>query len=470
MAKHRKPSSSKNRKSSSPSKRKPSQVCFLDAFFECLCPRSVLMSLCRPKGSSAGRPPRLPLYRLLLATVFHATMVANSLGHNVNLLFGLSLSESALSERRATIGWDVIAKLLDRALRPLASKKRHPHAFFGRWRLLALDATQFNLLNTPAILQSFSKKKTRKGRAGFPKLSISVLLELGLHQPLALAVGRHCETEWPLSLRLLSRLPAGCLLLGDRLYGCAAFAAQALDQCRLRASHFLFRVRLGIKAKVIQVLPDGSRLVQIQVRKRNSSQVLRYIQLREIIATVSRPGFKSHTTRLWTTLLDPTEAPAEQLMRLYSMRWEQELYFRQLKLELNRSNLLHSQSPHTAAQEVAALVMASSLLAHQRAQAADPDHPALQVSFLKTLELIRPLWMIVSLIGDLLTDQQLDLAFRRFMRFIRSHLTPPKRNRSCQRKIRQPVSKWKRLLELTYETGPLTFEIALNNPGIPERH
>ncbi|MCL5098623.1 MAG: OprO/OprP family phosphate-selective porin, partial [Candidatus Omnitrophica bacterium] len=56
------------------------------------------------------------------------------------------------------------------------------------------------------------------------------------------------QSEWQLSVQLLCQLAKGCLLLADRLYGCAAFAALALDRCQQVQSHFLIRVRSNIKA------------------------------------------------------------------------------------------------------------------------------------------------------------------------------------------------------------------------------
>lgn len=315
MPRTRKPIPSKN-DLARPSK--TARTGFRSFFYDCLCARKDLERLCRsqPKHSPAGRPPKLPLPHLLLALVFHAAMTANSLAENLYLLLGLAMSDAALSERRATLPWDIVHGLLTRALRPLATRKRHPQAFYRRWRLTALDATQFSLLNTPLLLKRFRKKKTRKGKAAFPKLSVSVLLEIGLHQPLAAAIGRKGESEWPLSVRLLSLLPRGCLLLGDRLYGCAAFVAQALDQCVARGSDFLFRARLGLKALPVRRLTDGSRIVRLAVRKPKSGRILRHIEVREILVVVSRPGFKSHKVRLWTSILDPASAPAEELVRL----------------------------------------------------------------------------------------------------------------------------------------------------------
>ncbi len=58
-----------------------------------------------------------------------------------------------------------------------------------------------------------------------------------------------------------------------------------------------------------------------------------------------------------TSLLDPTVAPTSELIPLYAQRWEEELYFRQLKLQLRRTDLLQSHTVTTAAQEIALLIL-----------------------------------------------------------------------------------------------------------------
>ncbi len=113
-----------------------------------------------------------------------------------------------------------------RALRPLAQSERQPEAFYRGWQLVALDGTQFSLCNTPDNNRVRPKAKSRRGRAAFAKLTTGVLIELGLHNPLAAAIGQAGESEWQLALGLLARLPQRALLLADRLHGCAAFAAK----------------------------------------------------------------------------------------------------------------------------------------------------------------------------------------------------------------------------------------------------
>ena len=66
------------------------------------------------------------------------------------------------------------------------------------------------------------------------------------------------------------------------------------------------------------------------------------ITLREIRVRIQRKGFRSLELRLWTTLLDPKEAPVQELAQLYAKRWEHELFCRELKHCLRRNDVLQS--------------------------------------------------------------------------------------------------------------------------------
>jgi hypothetical protein len=71
----------------------------------------------------------------------------------------------------------------------------------------------------------------------------------------------------------------------------------------------------------------------------------------------------------------------------------------------------------------------------------------LRVSFVKLLELLRPLWLVLALGGDLLSAEQARQLTERFLDHARSCLTPKRRARSCPRAVRQPIKKWPRLLK-----------------------
>jgi hypothetical protein len=383
-----------------------------------------------------------------------------TLAEHFSTLFEDALCDSACSDRRARLPWQVFADLMQRVLRPLANRRRHPQAYWRSWRLAALDGTQHSVTNTPQNNEGLRKAKARRGRAAFAKITTSVLLELGLHNPLAAAIGHKGQSEWELSLSLLARLPKKVLLLADRLSGCAAFAAEALRSCQRVGSQFLFRARTQIKVQVVRRFKDGSRLVRVPVRQKGKPrQIVQWLELREIHVQLHRKGHRASELRLWTTLLDPKTAPAQELIELYAKRWEHELFYRELKRQLRRSGLLQSHTVITAAQEIAALILAAALLAQERDRAAAGQVPVLRVSFVKLLELMRPLWLVLALGDDLLSERQKQQLTERFYEKARSYLTPKRRLRSCPRKVRQPVSGWPRLMKNEYCEAPITFKI-----------
>ena len=261
-------------------------------------------------------------------------------------------------------------------------------------------------------------------------------------------------------MSLLAQLPERVLLLADRLSGCAAFAAEALRACRRVGGEFLFRARTQIKVEVVRRFKDGSRLVRVPVRKKGQPRVIvEWLELREIRAQLRRKGYRTTELRLWTTLLDPKTAPAAELVALYAQRWEHELFYRELKRQLRKSALLQSHTVPTAAQEIAALMLAAALLAQERDRASAGQVPVLRVSFIKLLELLRPLWLVLALGDDLLTEEQKQQLTERFYEKARTYLTPKRRLRSCPRKVRQPVSSWPRLMKNEYWEGPVHFQL-----------
>jgi hypothetical protein len=407
-----------------------------------------------------GRKPRVPVEQLLPALTFHVMQSAGTLAEHFSQLFDGSLADSSWADRRARLPWEIFAELMRRVLRPLAPGRQR-EAFWRGWRLTALDGTQFSLTNTPQITATTQKARTRRGRAAFAKITTAVLVELGVHNPLAAAIGRGGESEWALALSLLAQLPKRALVLADRLYGCAAFADPLRAACERVGSHFLLRARRDIKPQLIKRLADGSRLVRVAVHPpHNRHRILHWLEVREIRVRVGRPGHRTHELRLWTSLVDVQTAPALELAQLYAQRWEHELYFRELKRQVRKTDRLQSHTIETAAQEIAALVLVSALLAAERLRAAGGQVPVLRVSFAKILELcVKPMWLWLDLGHGVLTDHQLTQIMQRGYQRMRRYVTPPRRARSCPRAVRQPIQAWPRLLRTQSIEGAMHFQL-----------
>jgi len=413
-----------------------------------------------PMPRRRGRKPRVPVNQLLQALTFHVMQGAGTLAEHFFELFEESLANSSWSDRRVRLPWDVFADLMRRALRPVATRRGQSEAFWRGWRLTALDGTQYSVTNTPQISATTTKARSRRGRAAFAKITVNVLLELGLHNPLAAGIGRDGESEWELARCVLAQLPKRVLLLGDRLYGVPAFIILAWEACQRVGSQFVFRIPRHLTAQTLTRLPDGSRRIQVAVREKGRpSHIQQWLELREIRAHVGRRGFRPQELRLWTSLLNHRTAPAMELAQLYAARWEHELYFREAKRVLRQTDVLQSHTLVTAAQEIAAIVLATALLARERARAAAGQVPVLRVKFGVLLAVVRSLWFFLGPCENLLTNRQKDRIVQRGHALMRRCITDKRRARANPRAVRQPVRKWPRLMETHSIEGPLHFKI-----------
>jgi hypothetical protein len=106
--------------------------------------------------------------------------------------------------------------------------------------------------------------------------------------------------------------------------------------------HFLVRVKKKLKRRFLEAYPDGSALVEI-----TSGKDTRLV--RELVGRVQRGGRGCGTTvRLWTSLLDWRRHPAAELLALYARRWEQEVFYKELKVDIRSTPYLQSHTPLTA--------------------------------------------------------------------------------------------------------------------------
>jgi hypothetical protein len=413
-----------------------------------------------PLPRRRGRKPRVPVSQLASALTFHVMQGAGTLAEHFFELFQEPLANSSWSDRRGRLPWEIFADLMRRALRPIATRRQQPEAFWRGWRLIALDGTQYSVTNTPQVTATTTKAASRRGRAAFAKIGVAVLLELAVHNPLAAAIARTGESELALARRLFAQLPKGAVLLADRLYGVPAVMVEVWAACRRVGSHFVFRIPRNITARVVATLPDGSRRVRVNLREQRRGWPIRgSLEIREIRVQVGRKGFRRHELRLCTSLLDPRTAPALELAQLYATRWEHELYFREAKRVLRQTDVLQSHTVETGAQEIAAIILATALLARERARAANGQVPVLRVKFGVVLAIVRSMWFYLGPLEDLLTARQKDQVVKRGEALMRRCITGKRRSRTNPRAVRQPVRRWPRLMETHSVEGPQLFNV-----------
>lgn len=426
-------------------------VATFKSLFEEVISSRAIRALLRSCGVRRRCPPVVSATELIRGLVFHVVAKAGTLAQHVKALTGKSITDGALSQRRALLPAGLFEQIMAAALKPKAQPSQHPGAFYHGLRLCGVDGSQFSVTNTPQVKQQMRKAKSRRGRAAFPKVGVAVMVELGLHNPLAAAIGAGGESEMVLARRVLSAQPEKSLLIKDRYYGTPELlVGLPADGQR----HFLARVKSNLKRRLLEVSADGSALVEI------ASGTGRR-QVREILGRVQRGGRGPATTvRLWTSLLDWRKHPAVELLALYARRWEQELFYKELKVDMRSTSCLQSHTALTAMQEIAALILAYAVLVDYRIEAASVGEVGvLRISFLKTMQVVQGLWEFLEVSADLMTTEQLRLVVRRTLRHIADMALPQRRQRSCPRALRQPVSSWPRLRRNTDRTGTIEYSV-----------
>ena len=126
---------------------------------------------------------------------------------------------------------------------------------------------------------------------------------------------------------------------------------------------------------------------------------------------------------------------------------------------MRRTDLLQSHTVETAAQEIAAIILASALLAVERTRVANGTVPVLRVSVAKIIPIVEGMWFTLDVAAPVLTERQTQYILRKMYQRMRRYLTPARRARSCPRAVRQPVTGWPRLMKNTSVEGPFEFTV-----------
>lgn len=80
-------------------------------------------------GPRGGGLPKLSGWQWLMGKVFHVMAGTGNFADHVKQITGIPISNSALSQRGAAVGWELVAAALRSVLRPLADPQEHPEAF-----------------------------------------------------------------------------------------------------------------------------------------------------------------------------------------------------------------------------------------------------------------------------------------------------------------------------------------------------
>jgi hypothetical protein len=294
--------------------------------------------------------------------------------------------KSGISQARSRLGAEPLRRLYEILVAPIA-EKRTQGAWYRQWRLISLDGSTLDVADTEENENAFGRPGASRGASAFPKLRFVALLENGTHVLWAARMSKYATDEITLARQVVPALRPGMLCLADRFFPSYELWRKAAQT----GADLLWRVRQNARLDVDRRLPDGSYLSRIYAstsdrRNRRNGIVVRVIDYR----LHNVPGSEA-VYRLITTILDPVQAPAQELAVLYHERWEIETSLDELKTHLRGAQIvLRSKTPELVEQEFWGLLMAHFAirgLMHEAALKADEDPDRL--SFLHSVRVVQ---------------------------------------------------------------------------------
>lgn len=240
--------------------------------------------------------------------------------------------------------------------------------------LAMVDGTTAATTRTKENLDYFKASRNQKGLSRFPIVRITLLLCAGVIA--AIAADPYHTSEVAQAVQLFLNLPRNHLLLADALYG-SFLNLVLITRC---GSHLICARHVNRKGQRLkrlgyrQWLERFSRPLPAHC---HCPELLLgmpgFFAVRKIERIVHRKGFRDYTLVLYTTLLDPRQYPAEDIVKLYLRRWSIELDLRALKTQHGLSNLT-CKSPETVLREIYSCCLAFNCVRASMAQTGNPVH------------------------------------------------------------------------------------------------
>jgi hypothetical protein len=294
--------------------------------------------------------------------------------------------KSGISQARTRLGWEPLKQLHDEVVAPIAMK-RTKGAWYRHWRTVSFDGSTLDVADNQDNEKAFGRPAANRGTSAYPQVRFVSLVENGTHVLFGTQLGGYHDGEITLAHKALPALKKGMLCLADRNF----FGFDLWNKARDSGADLLWRVKKNLRLPCEKRLSDGSYLSTIYRSDKDRRRGSEGIGVRVIEYTLDGVADTEPIYRLLTGILNPDQAPAQELAALYHERWEIETALDELKTHLRGSKIvLRSKTPDLVRQEFYGLMMthfAVRGLMHEAAlqEREDPD----RLSFLHAVRVVR---------------------------------------------------------------------------------
>ncbi len=305
---------------------------------------------------------------------------------------------SAYCQARKRLPLDTLCRL--RVAVAAAGQRLTP--LWHNLRPKVMDGTTITLPDTLKNQRAYPQPRSQKPGCGFPLMKLVGLFSLGTGVLLGYARSNEHQSELHLFKGLLEQFQRGDLALADR--GFCSYVV--LAWLALRGVPSLFRLhhsrpcdlrkgqRLGKEDRLFTWRKPRQRPVWLP--QSWWEQIPAALTVRVIRSSLSRPGYRTKSVTLVTTLLDPREYPAPEIAQLYLRRWNIELWFRDIKTTMGME-ALRCQSPQMVHKELEMFFLAYNLIRCLMLQAGTMANLTLErMSFKGTVDSLRQFSLAIA--------------------------------------------------------------------------
>ncbi len=271
-----------------------------------------------------------------------------------------------------------------------------------------VDGTTSSMPDTPQNQAAYPQQSQQQEGLGFPIARVVVLLSLatGMLKDMAMGPWMGKQTgETALLRQLLDRFEPGDILLADR-YFCSYFMIALLKELGIdfvtrvhqrRAVDFRRGRRLGKGDHIVEwKLPEKPKWMDQQTYDRMPTSV----EVRQIHVHVGRPGCRTESFVVVTTLTDAAAYAKDDIAELYHYRWLAELDIRAIKVTMGM-DILRCKTPEMVRKEMWTCLLAYNLIRQTMLQSARASGISpRRLSFTAAMQAIAASWLVIVLSDD----------------------------------------------------------------------
>lgn len=267
------------------------------------------------------------------------------------------VAPSAMVQARQRLGTEAV----EQSFKKMA-KHWYQQNEFETWNglnLLGVDGVVWRTSDTAENREKYGSGSTQYGDTAFPQIRVVCQMELTSHQLINSVFDKYKSNEMVLAEQLIKDTPNHSLTMFDRGFYSLGLLHQWHSEGQER--HWMIPARKGLQFDVLESYSRVDKRVKLtttpQARKKFPTLP------NELEARLITKKIKGKECRILTSLTDVMRYPSDEIVDLYSHRWEIELGYREMKQTLlNSEYTLRSKRPDMVEQELWGLLLAYNLI------------------------------------------------------------------------------------------------------------